>query len=184
MKVAIAAADIDAQSIRLGDSIAVDGVCLTVTELNSDSMGVFVSNETIACSRFEAMEAGKTVNIEHPLTVDKGLGGHIVTGHVDGLAHCVEARPDGDSTYLAFEISARQNLGRFIAAKGSIAIDGVSMTVNQVQDVAAGARFAVNMIPFTRNSTTLGRLLAGDKVNIEVDIMARYAQRALAILHT
>ncbi len=184
MQVAIAAADINAQSLCLGDSIAVDGVCLTATELNADSIGVFVSNETIACSRFGIMQAGMMVNIEHPLTVAKGLGGHIVTGHVDGLARCVEVRPDGDSTYLAFEVTAMQNLGGFIAAKGSIAIDGVSMTVNQIQDVSSGTQFAVNMVPFTRNSTTLGRLLAGDDVHIEVDIMARYAQRALTILNT
>ena len=173
----------EAKNIKRGDSIAIDGICLTVTDFAGESLKVFVSNETITRSRFDNLYVGMSVNIEHPLTVDKGLGGHVVTGHVDGLAKCIEAKPDGASTHLAFLVDRDKELGQFIAEKGSIAIDGVSMTVNEVSDSESGTRFSVNMIPYTRTVTTMGRIDIGESVHIEVDILARYAHRALESVH-
>ena len=167
------------KDVQLGDSIAVNGVCLTVTSYEAENVQVFISNETLARSRFGTMCEHSLVNIEHPLTVSKGLSGHVVTGHVDGLAKCTEVKPDGASTLLAFLIEEHNGLGEFIAEKGSIAIDGVSMTVNRVTDLEAGTEFTVNLIPYTQTATTLGDVKVEQFVHIEVDILARYAKRAI-----
>ncbi len=180
MDLLIRSPDSSFDDVALGDSICVSGICLTVNKCDEpDRVGVFVSNETIARSKFGDLGNGELVNIEHPLTINKGLSGHVVTGHVDGLAQCVDSQADGASTCLAFFVDQKDNLGQYIAQKGSIAIEGVSMTVNAVNDTAKGTDFSVNLIPFTQKATTLGQIVAGDYVHIEVDILARYAKRVL-----
>jgi len=180
MELLIRSNDPHSDEIVLGQSVCVSGICLTVSECGEyGSIGVFVSNETMRRSRYTKFYEGASVNIEYSLTMYKGIDGHIVTGHVDGVAQCVESKPDGASTFLEFSVANESGLGRCIAPKGSIAIDGVSMTVNDVNDTDAGTNFSVNLIPYTRDATTLGKVVTGTLVHIEVDILARYAMRAI-----
>jgi riboflavin synthase len=161
----------DTAGIEIGASIACDGVCLTVTATGEDWFEVDISAETLSKSTLGAWQEGAVVNLERALRVGDELGGHIVSGHVDGVAEILATRDEGDSTRYRFR--APDDLARFIAPKGSVALDGTSLTVNEVE----GAEFGVNVIPHTKAVTTWGALKAGDRVNLEVDTMARYVAR-------
>jgi riboflavin synthase len=161
----------DTSGIEIGASIACDGVCLTVIATGSDWFDVEISAETLSKSTLGGWAEGREVNLERALRVGDELGGHIVSGHVDGVAEILSVRPEGDST--RFEFRAPDALARFIAPKGSVALDGTSLTVNEVD----GATFGVNIIPHTKAVTTWGRAAAGDRVNLEIDTMARYVAR-------
>lgn len=161
----------DVGSIEIGASIACSGCCLTVVDKQADWFAVQVSAETLSRTTLGRWRMDSPVNLERSLKVGDELGGHIVTGHVDGVGECVGIRPDGLSVRIDFKVPA--SLAGFIAEKGSIAVDGVSLTVNEV----TGDRFGVNIIPHTQKVTTLGGLAVGDPVNIEVDLIARYVAR-------
>jgi riboflavin synthase len=163
-----------AESIAIGASIACNGVCLSVVERGRGWFAVEASAETLSKTTLGDWRVGSAVNLERPLKLGDELGGHLVLGHVDGVGNLIERTPDGASLRLTLEAPA--DLARFIAPKGSVAIDGVSMTVNEV----SGRRFGVNVIPITQRETTLGRLAAGDRVNLEIDMMARYVARLMA----
>lgn len=172
-ELAIDAGSLAARPWSEGDSLCVDGVCLTLTGVRPDSLTMHVSAETAACTTLGAIAAGTGVNLEPALAVGDALGGHWVTGHVDGVAQVVAAA--GSSGSLQLEIEAPAALMRFIAAKGSVALDGVSLTVNR----ADGRRFSVNVVPYTLGATTLGAARPGRALNLEVDVLARYAARLL-----
>ena len=157
--------------VAIGDSIAVSGVCLTVIEMDGNAFAVDVSTETLSRTSLGALNVGTRVNLEKAMRLSDRLGGHLVAGHVDGLARVVAIEPDARSQRWTFELSPE--LARYAAPKGSIAIDGVSLTVNEVD----GARFGVNLIPHTIEVTTLGDRKVGDAVNIEVDMIMRYVER-------
>ncbi|MDC1228458.1 riboflavin synthase [Octadecabacter sp.] len=164
----------DISGIEIGASIASDGVCLTVVDKGTDPQGwydVDISAETVSKTSLAAWVVGKRVNLERALKVGDELGGHIVSGHVDGVALIVAMTDEGDSTRVTLEAS--DDLGRFIAPKGSVALNGTSLTVNEVD----GARFGINFIPHTKSVTTWGDAAVGDRVNLEVDTMARYVAR-------
>jgi len=163
----------DAGALALGASIGCSGVCLTVTANGADWFRVQVSAETKARSTIGAWRVGSMVNLERPLRLGDELGGHLVSGHVDGLGRLVARREEGDSIRFVFE--APPGLAPGIAPKGSVAVDGVSLTVNEVD----GVRFGVNIIPHTRAVTTLGSLAVGDFVNLEIDLIARYVARLM-----
>lgn len=165
----------DTSGLAMGASVACSGCCLTVVEKGPGWFAVEASAETLACTTLGAWTTGTAINLERALKAGDELGGHLVSGHVDGVGALVERRPEGGSLRLGFEVP--RALGRFIAAKGSVAVEGVSLTVNDVGDSAAATRFGVNIIPHTQQLTTLGRLQAGDRVNVEVDLMARYVAR-------
>ena len=156
---------------KVGDSIAVSGVCLTIARLTGAAFVADVSRETLACTTLGDAKAGQAVNLELALRAGEPLGGHLVAGHVDGVGRLLVRREDGRSSRFEFEISAE--LARYVAPKGSVCIDGVSLTVNEV----GGARFGVNVIPHTLTASTLGALQAGARVNVEVDLLARYLER-------
>lgn len=166
-----------ADSIALGASIACDGACLTVVTVRPDGAGsaftVDVSNETLSKTTLGAWHPGRRVNLERALRAGDDLGGHIVSGHVDGVARILDMRPDGESLRVLLELPA--HLAPYAAPKGSIALDGTSLTVNEV----AGARFGVNLIPVTLTQTTWGRKKPGDEVNVEIDLFARYVARIM-----
>ena len=161
----------DTATIEIGASIACNGVCLTVTATGGDWFDVDISAETVSKSTLGDWREGSVVNLERALKVGDELGGHIVSGHVDGVAEILSTREEGDSTRYLFR--APDALARFIAPKGSVALDGTSLTVNEVE----GATFGVNIIPHTKSVTTWGALQAGGRVNLEVDTMARYVAR-------
>jgi len=163
----------DTAGIDLGASICCSGVCLTVIETGTDWFAVSVSGETLSKTTLGDWNTDTHVNFERALKVGDELGGHIVSGHVDGVGALVHQHGEGESTRMTFE--APKELASFIASKGSITIDGVSLTVNDVD----GPRFGVNIIPHTRDVTTLGRLQPGDRVNLEIDMLARYVARLL-----
>jgi riboflavin synthase len=157
--------------VALGDSICVCGVCLTVVELAAASFAADVSVETLSCTTLGSLRSGARVNLEKSLRLADRLGGHLVSGHVDGVGRVVSIESDARSQRWRFEVPAA--LSRYIAAKGSVCIDGVSLTVNDVD----GANFGVNLIPHTIAMTTFQDKRAGDGVNIEVDLVARYIER-------
>lgn len=166
----------DVETIDLGASIACDGVCLTVVATGTGPRGWFdveISAETLSKTTIGGWHPGRGLNLERALRVGDELGGHIVSGHVDGTARIVEIRADGDSR--RFTLEAPAELAQFIAPKGSVALDGTSLTVNEV----AGNRFGVNLIPHSLAVTTWGKKAAGDRVNIEVDMFARYVARLM-----
>ena len=163
----------DTHDIELGASIACSGPCLTVVEKGRDWFAVEASAETLSRTSLGGWKVGTKVNLERALRIGDELGGHIVSGHVDGTARIVDTRPEGDS--VRFEFEAPHGLKRYIAEKGSIALDGVSLTVNAVDD----ARFGVNVISHTRTHTAFGDRAAGDVVNLEIDMLARYVGRLL-----
>ena len=165
----------DLDSIDLGASIACSGVCLTVVDKGEDWFAVDVSRETLSRSAPGLWEEGARLNLERSLRLGDELGGHIVTGHVDGVGEVVAAEPSGDSVQITIE--APDALAPYIAGKGSIAVDGASLTVNDVD----GARFTLNIIPHTAAETTLGDLVPGRRVNLEIDILARYIGRMLEL---
>ena len=168
----------DMDDVALGASIACSGVCLTVVDKGPDWFAVDVSAETRARTVPGMWEEGARLNLERALKVGDELGGHIVTGHVDGIGAVVAAEPVGDS--LAVSIAAGPDVAPYIARKGSVCIDGVSLTVNEVEPLAEGVRLAINLIPHTAQHTTLGGLRQGREVNIEIDLIARYLERMLA----
>lgn len=161
----------DMSAVDIGASIACSGACLTVVEKGADWFAVDVSGETLACTTLGDWIEGHSVNLEQSLRLGAELGGHLVQGHVDGVAPVTDRRADGDS--LRFEFEAPAELARYIARKGSVSLNGVSLTVNEV----AGRRFGVNIIPHTAARTTFGATRIGDKVNLEVDLLARYVAR-------
>lgn len=164
----------DVRALELGASVSCDGVCLTVVAKGSDPSDWFevqVSAETVDKTNLDTWEEGRRVNLERALKVGDELGGHIVSGHVDGPARVVEVHDEGDSTRMLFEAPA--HLSRFIAPKGSVALNGTSLTVNEVD----GRRFGVNLIPHTKTVTTWGDVRVGDRVNLEIDTLARYVAR-------
>ena len=166
-----------ADSIAVGASIACDGACLTATTVRAAAPGsIFtcdVSNETLMRTSLGDWQPGRRINLERALKASEELGGHIVSGHIDGVARLIELRADGQSRRLIVEAPAE--LGRYIASKGSVALDGVSLTVNEVD----AARFGINIIPHTLTQTTLGIKKPGDALNLEVDLLARYVARVL-----
>ena len=161
----------DVGRIALRASIACDGACLTVIERADDRFAVTASRETLQCTRLGDWREGSRINLERALKVGDELGGHIVSGHVDGVGSIVSMTPEGDSIRFLFEVP--EELARYVAPKGSIAVNGVSLTVNEVE----GRRFGVNIIPHTRANTTFGESAPGDRVNLEVDLLARYVAR-------
>jgi riboflavin synthase len=161
----------DTSSIDMGASIASDGVCLTVVGLGDDWYDVQISAETVSKTTLGGWAVGSRVNLERALRVGDELGGHIVSGHVDGVAQVVSVTDQGDSTRV--RLRAPDALAGFIAPKGSVALNGTSLTVNEVD----GAEFGINFIPHTKDVTTWGGVRVGDKVNIEVDTLARYVAR-------
>ncbi len=169
--------DWDGESIKLGASIACSGCCLTAIARDAKSFTVEVSAESLACTTLGTWAPGSLINLEGSLRLGDELGGHIVSGHVDGIATVVSATPEHGSVRWVFELPA--DLAPFVAPKGSIAINGVSLTVNEVQ----GLSFGVNIIPHTAANTNFSALKPGDKVNVEIDMLARYVARQLAF-HT
>ena len=165
---------LDLSDTNVGDSIAVDGVCLTVTELTESSFTADVSNETLTCTTFSALKQGKNVNLERSLRVNQGIDGHLVSGHVDGIGAVISIEKDGDSVRIKIEVQG--DIIKYIAKKGSICINGVSLTVNSVENNF----FDVNIVPHTLSATTLGDLSLQSNVNIEIDQIARYVERLLS----
>ena len=172
-RLTIATGKLPMADVKLGDSIAVNGVCLTAVEQGERHFSADVSRETLSRTTLGDASAGSPVNLELALLPTTRLGGHLVSGHVDGVGVVVDKRGDGRS--WRFLIEAPAPLARYIAAKGSICVDGISLTVNEVD----GARFGVNIVPHTLAETTLGQTETGRKVNLEVDLLARYTERLL-----
>jgi len=168
----------DLATVDLGASIACSGVCLTVVDKGDDWFAVDVSAETTSRTAADHWREGAKLNLERSLRLGDELGGHILTGHVDAVATVATVASEGDSLRLG--ISAPRNLAAMIAPKGSIALDGVSLTVNTVHDAADGTEFSVNIIPHTAHETTLGNIQSGQQLNVEVDVLARYIDRMLA----
>ncbi|MYA35485.1 MAG: riboflavin synthase [Gammaproteobacteria bacterium] len=167
----IAAETLDLGDTGIGDSIAVNGCCLTVVELEADGFSADVSNETLRCTTLGSLEPGRRVNLEKAMCLGDRLGGHLVSGHVDGIGALLRRESDGDS--LRLSLRAPAGLTRYIARKGCICIDGASLTVNEVD----GTDFSVNIIPHTRAETIIGQYREGQQVNLEVDLLARYLER-------
>ena len=165
----------DTAGVDLGASIACSGVCLTVVDKGPGWFAVDVSHETISRTAADQWTAGRPLNLERAMKLGDELGGHIVTGHVDGVAEVLGICADGDSRRIGLRVA--DALAPFLAAKGSVTVDGVSLTVNEVRDADDGTHFAVNLIPHTQSVTTLGTLSDGQAVNIEIDVLARYLQR-------
>ena len=164
---------IEPGTLHLGDSICVQGCCLTVTELTGRAFAADVSRETLSLTTLGELAVGSPVNLEPSLKAGDALGGHLVSGHVDGVAQVASLAGDARSTRVKITVPGR--LAKYIARKGSVAIDGVSLTVNEVD----GSTFGVNLIPHTQAVTTLGRLAPGSRVNLEIDQVARYVERLL-----
>ena len=171
VRLSVAAGDLDLTDVALGDSIACNGVCLTVVDQNATHFCVDVSPETLACT--VGLDAPGPINLEKALRLADRLGGHLVSGHVDGVGEVRRFDPVGDNRLL--EIRAPQELAKYIARKGSITVNGVSLTTNTVN----GAVFSINLIPHTLAATTLGELVPGKRVNLEIDLIARYVERML-----
>ena len=173
-RIEIACAMIPRERLELGASVSVDGVCLTVAAHGAGSFFADVSGETLAVTTLGAKRDGSRVNLEPALRAGDALGGHWVSGHVDGLAEVLSTR--GDARSLRVELAAPAALARYIARKGSVTLDGVSLTVNEVE----GARFTINLIPHTLEVTTLGSLAPGARLTLEIDVLARYVERYLS----
>ena len=173
LRLQIHAGTLDLSDVQPGDSIAVSGVCLTSLQPTAHSFSADVSRETLAHSILNHARPGLAVNLEKALTPSSRLGGHLVSGHVDGVGTVSAWHPDGRSWRL--QIDAPPQLARYIAVKGSITVDGISLTVNAVE----GARFAINIVPHTLSATTLATCAVGRQVNLEVDLIARYLERLL-----
>src|ERR1700733_9299163 len=170
-RLAIALDRLDMARVSIGDSICVQGVCLTVTALGERNFAADVSRETLSLTTLGELEQLAPVNLEPALRAGDALGGHLVSGHIDGVATVIAATPEARSRRLT--IQAPPQLARYIACKGSVALDGVSLTVNEVDE----ARFGINLIPHTLAVTTLGRLQSGSRLNLEIDLVARYVER-------
>jgi len=163
----------DMSDVQLGDSIAINGVCLTVTKMSNKQISVDVSRETMAKTDVNLWQKGTQLNLEKSLTLKDKLGGHMVSGHVDAMAECISIETSARSTVYQFKIP--KELDKFIVKKGSLAINGVSLTVNEIDDCIV----SVNLIPHTLEHTNLGLLKVGDQVNIEIDTIARYVEKML-----
>ncbi|GMR07681.1 MAG: riboflavin synthase [Gammaproteobacteria bacterium] len=173
MRITINTGALDMSDVQQGDSIAVSGVCLTAVEFGSDYFVADVSGETLAHTTLGKLNTGSAVNLEKALTPTTRLGGHLVSGHVDGVGSVTECKDDGRS--IRFSIQAADALAKYIAARGSICVDGVSLTVNAVK----GSVFELNIVPHTLQQTTFSEFSAGREVNLEVDLIARYLERLL-----
>lgn len=171
VRLVLDARELDMSDVKPGDSIAVSGVCLTALDLSEAGFAADVSRETLSLTTLDDMQPGDTVNLEKALRLADRLGGHLVSGHVDGVGRVVSITPEARSQRWMFSVPAP--LARYIAVKGSVCVDGVSLTVNAVD----GANFEVNLIPHTQEVTTFAQRRVGDAVNIEVDLIARYAER-------
>ena len=165
---------LDLSDSKVGDSIAVDGVCLTVTQRSGDGFAADVSNETLACTTFSGLKQEQEVNLEKSLRANQGIDGHLVSGHVDGIGSVSSVEKDGDSVRI--QIEAQNDIVKYIAKKGSICINGVSLTVNRVVKNI----FDVNIVPHTLSATTLADLSLNSNVNLEIDQIARYVERLLS----
>ncbi len=165
---------LDLSDSKVGDSIAVDGVCLTVTQLSGDGFTADVSNETLACTTFSGLKQEQEVNLEKSLRANQGIDAHLVSGHVDGIGSVSSVEKDGDSVRI--QIEAQNDIVKYIAKKGSICINGVSLTVNRVVKNI----FDVNIVPHTLSATTLADLSLNSNVNLEIDQIARYVERLLS----
>jgi riboflavin synthase len=165
----------DITTVDLGASIACSGVCLTVVDKGPGWFAVDVSGETLSRTPADQWTHGRALNLERAMKLGDELGGHIVTGHVDGIAEVTGVAVDGDSRRIEFRVS--RDIAPFLAPKGSVTVDGVSLTVNAVDDEPDATRFTVNVIPHTQAATTLGKLATGQHVNIEIDVLARYLRR-------
>lgn len=165
--------ELDLADVQLGDSIAVNGVCLTAVKLPGDGFWADVSGETLSCTTFKTLTVGTKTNLEKALTPTTRLGGHLVSGHVDGIGKVVERFNDGRS--VRFHIQTPDEMAKYIAEKGSVCVDGISLTVNAVK----GAVFELNIVPHTLQETTMGQFKVGTEVNLEVDIIARYLERLI-----
>ena len=174
MQLYIRTAELDLADVKLGDSIAVNGVCLTAIDLPGDGFWADVSRETLAHTRFPALKQGEKVNLEKAMMPSSRMGGHIVTGHVDGVGEVLSRADDARS--VRFVVRAPANLKRYIAGKGSITVDGTSLTVNAVNDDC----FELNIVPHTVQETIIGDYSAGRQVHLEVDIIARYLERLVS----
>ena len=173
LRVAIDAGPLDFGDVRLGESIAVQGVCLTVVELAGDGFAVDVSEETLRCTTLGECGAGVPVNLEKALCPGRRLGGHFVTGHVDGIGTVAAVQPGGSGASV--RVAVPETLVRYLARKGSVCVDGMSLTVNRIE----GREFEVHLIPHTLSATIAGSYRAGTRVNIEVDLLARYVESLL-----
>lgn len=173
VRLSVKTGKLDLSDVALGDSIAVNGVCLTAVELPGDGFSADVSNETLSLTSLGSLKTGSRVNLEKALTMQTRLGGHMVSGHVDGLGEVVERHDDARS--VRFTIQAPDELARYIAHKGSITVDGTSLTVNAVD----GNSFELNIVPHTLQETIMDSYRQGSKINLEVDLVARYLERLL-----
>ena len=167
----------DTSTIELGASIACSGACLTVVDKGDDWFAVDVSGETVSRTATDRWREGAKLNLERSLRLGEELGGHIVTGHVDSIGEVTAVSSEGDSTRI--DVRVPRQLGPMVAPKGSIALDGVSLTVNTVEDVDDSTAFTVNIIPHTAQQTTLGQIAVGQQLNVEGDVLARYIDRML-----
>lgn len=172
-RLVVGSGELDLADLQIGDSIAVSGCCLTVVELSVDSFAADVSGETMNCTTLGSLKPGSRVNLEKAMMATSRFGGHIVSGHIDGVGKLVGSTADGGSIRMEFD--APIALAKYIAAKGSICIDGASLTVNEV----SGATFTINVIPHTQTETTIGDYVVGRGVNLEVDLVARYLERLM-----
>ncbi|MCS5589362.1 MAG: riboflavin synthase [Candidatus Thioglobus sp.] len=166
--------DLDLSDCSIGDSIAVNGVCLTVTELKDNSFTSDVSQETLNCTNFSELKKGHNVNLEKSLRLNQGIDGHLVSGHIDGVGEVISIDKEGTSTRLKIKVNT--DLTKYIAKKGSICINGVSLTVNSIETNI----FDVNIVPHTLSWTTFGELIENSKVNIEIDIIARHIEQLIS----
>ena len=164
---------LDLSDVSIGDSIAVNGVCLTVTQLDDNSFSTDISQETLNCTTFSQLKKGQNINLEKSLRIDQGIDGHLVSGHIDGVGKVASITIEGESTRMKIKVD--DNLVKYIAKKSSICINGVSMTVNEID----GNVFSVNIIPHTFSVTTLDELKVNSQVNIEIDIIARHIEQLL-----
>lgn len=176
LRLQVHAGALDLSDVALGDSIAINGACMTVVARGADTFEVDVSRESLNCTA--GLDASGEVNLEKALTLAERLGGHLVSGHVDGLGTVASFERIGESWELV--VDAPRRLAKYLAYKGSIVVNGVSLTVNRVTDTADGCEFSINLIPHTIEVTTLKHLHAGARVNLEVDLIARYVERMLS----
>jgi len=179
MRLYVRTSKLDLGDVALGDSIAVNGVCLTAVELPGDGFKADVSAETLAHTTLGQLDISGTVNLEKALTLSTRLGGHLVSGHVDGLGVVKDKRAAGRS--IQFTLQAPQELARYISRKGSICVDGISLTVNALHDENSNCLFELNIVPHTLQETTLATAQVGQSVNLEVDLVARYLERLLGV---
>ena len=177
VRLTIDSTGLDLADVKLGDSIALNGACMTVIEKSQAQFKVDVSRESLACT-VGLSEVGAELNLEKALTLSERLGGHLVSGHVDGMGEVLRFEPTGESWTLV--VRAPLGLGKYLAFKGSITVNGVSLTVNSVTDTPVGTEFSINLIPHTIQVTSLKHLQPGRRVNLEVDLIARYCERMLS----